>query len=67
MESQSAYSRPLLIRGGEFKMAASPVSTITGEVSGLGADLLTIGGVGIGIGAGVLALRKGWKVLKGFF
>lgn len=48
-------------------MAATPVSTVTNAVSGLGADLLLIGGVGIGIGAGVLALRKGWKVLKGFF
>lgn len=47
-------------------MATTPVSVIQGEVSGLGADLLTIGGIGVGIGAGVFALRRGWSVLKSF-
>lgn len=47
-------------------MAATPVSTITAEVAGLGEDLLTIGAIGVGIGAGVFALKKGWKTVKSF-
>lgn len=46
-------------------MAATPVSTVTGAVSGLDTDLLTVAGVGIGIGATVFAVRKGWKVVRG--
>ena len=47
-------------------MAATPVSTVTSAVSGMGADLLSIGAVGIGIGAAVFALKKGWKTVKSF-
>lgn len=47
-------------------MAATPVSTVTGAVDGMQDDLLAIGAVGIGIGAAVFALRKGWKVVKSF-
>lgn len=45
---------------------ASPVSVVTGAVDGLQDDLLTIAGVGLGIGAAIFALRKGWRVVKGF-
>lgn len=46
---------------------AGPVETITGELTTTGADLLEIGAYGLGIGVGVLVLRKGWRVVKGFF
>lgn len=46
-------------------MAATPVSTITTELADLDTDLLSIAAVGIGIGAVVLAVRKGWKLVKG--
>jgi hypothetical protein len=48
-------------------MAASPVSTIGDALSTTGSDLLQVGAIGLGIGAGVLVLRKGWKVVRGFF
>lgn len=44
----------------------SATSTVTGAVDGLGDDLLTIAGVGLGIGAVVFAVRKGWRVVKSF-
>lgn len=47
-------------------MAATPVTTVTSAVSGMSEDLLQIGAVGIGIGAAVFALRKGWKTVKSF-
>jgi hypothetical protein len=46
---------------------ATPVSTITDGVSGLQDNLLQIAGVGIGIGAVVLAVRKGWSLVRKFF
>lgn len=46
-------------------MASTPTSVVTGAVSGLETDLLTVAGVGIGVGAVVFAVRKGWKVVKG--
>jgi len=48
-------------------MAASPVSTITDATSGMTGDLLGVAAVGIGIGASVLVLKKGWRLVKGFF
>jgi hypothetical protein len=42
------------------------VSVITDAVDGLKDDLLAIAGVGLGIGAAIFALRKGWKLVKGF-
>lgn len=47
-------------------MASTPVTTVTNAVDGMQDDLLAIGAVGIGIGAAVFALRKGWKVVKSF-
>lgn len=43
------------------------VSAVQSGVSGLQDDLLTIAGVGIGIGAVVLAVKKGWGLVKRFF
>lgn len=48
-------------------MAASPVTTVTNAVAGLDTDLLQIGAVGIGIGVSVLALKKGYRMVKSFF
>ncbi|MFT4288687.1 hypothetical protein [Nocardioides sp.] len=45
----------------------TPVSIITDGVDGLSDNLLTIAGVGVGIGAVVLAVRKGWGLVKKFF
>lgn len=47
-------------------MAATPVSTVTGAVAGMQDDLLQIGAVGLGIGAAVFALKKGWSTVKRF-
>jgi hypothetical protein len=47
-------------------MAATPVSIVTGAVSGLQDDLLSVATVGIGVGAVLFALRKGWSTVKGF-
>ena len=48
-------------------MAASPVSTITDALAGTEGNLLAVAGVGIGIGASVLVLKKGYRLVKGFF
>lgn len=47
-------------------MAATPVSIVTTAVDGLEGDLMQIATVGLGIGAAIFALRKGWKVVKSF-
>ena len=46
---------------------ADPVSGIKTELSGLSGDLIEVGLYGVGIGAAVLVLRKGWRTVKGFF
>ena len=46
-------------------MAASPVTTVTTAVSGLDDQLLQVAGAGIGVGAVVFAVRKGWRLIKG--
>lgn len=40
--------------------------TITTATSGMLGQLLAVGGIGIGIGAGVLVLKRGWTMLKTF-
>lgn len=45
-------------------MAQTPTSVITSETANLDADLLTVGAIGVGIGATLFALRKGWKVVR---
>jgi hypothetical protein len=42
------------------------VSTITTAVSGLKDDLLAVAAVGLGVGASIFALRKGWRLVKSF-
>jgi hypothetical protein len=43
------------------------VSAIQDGTAGMKDDLLKIAVVGVGIGAAVLAVRKGWRLVKGFF
>jgi hypothetical protein len=47
-------------------MATTPVTTVTNAVDGLDTDLLQVGAVGLGIGATLLALRKGWSIARSF-
>lgn len=42
------------------------VQAVQAAVSGLGDDLVVIAGVGLGIGATIFAIRKGWNVVRGF-
>lgn len=44
----------------------TPVSAITDGVAGLSSNLLQIAVVGIGVGGVVLAVRKGWSLVKKF-
>jgi hypothetical protein len=44
----------------------TPVSTVTDAASGMQDDLLKVAGIGLGVGAAVFVVRKGWKLLKGF-
>lgn len=45
---------------------ATPTDTVTGALSGVGDDMLAVAGVGLGIGALVLVVRKGWRVATSF-
>lgn len=46
---------------------SSPATTaVTSATSGLQGDLLGVAGVGLGIGAVVFAVKKGWRLVKGF-
>lgn len=40
-------------------------TVITTAVADFGPQLLTIGGVGIAAAAGVLLLKKGWRLVSG--
>lgn len=46
--------------------APTPVSIVTGAVDGLQDDLLAVAAVGLGIGAVIFAVRKGWRLVKSF-
>lgn len=46
--------------------APTPVSVVTDAVDGLQGDMLAIAGVGLGIGAVIFAVRKGWKLVRSF-
>jgi len=39
---------------------------IEAEVGNLQTEILAVAGTGLGIGVIVFALRKGWRLLKGF-
>jgi hypothetical protein len=41
-------------------------TTVTGAVADFLPQLMTVGGVAIGIGAGVLLLSRGWGLVKRF-
>lgn len=45
---------------------ATPVSIVTDAADGMKDDLLGVAGVGLGVGAAIFVLRKGWRLLKGF-
>ncbi|MGB7982872.1 MAG: hypothetical protein WCF36_18980 [Candidatus Nanopelagicales bacterium] len=42
------------------------VATLTAAVADLQADLLSVAGIGLGIGIAIFGLRKGYAVVKGF-
>lgn len=44
-----------------------PVTTITGALGTTQDDLMNVAKYGIGIGAAVLVVRKGYKLVRGFF
>lgn len=46
--------------------APTPVSIVTDAVDGLQGDLLSVAAVGLGIGAVIFAVRKGWRLVKSF-
>ena len=47
-------------------MSTTPVSVVTDGLSGLQANVLSIAGVALPIGATILALTVGWRVAKRF-
>lgn len=42
------------------------VATLTSALSGLGPDLLTVAGVGLGIGVSIFGLKKGYGLVRSF-
>lgn len=48
-----------------MQFSVTPLSTITTATADLLPDLLAVGGVAIGVGAGILVLRRGWSFFKG--
>jgi len=62
----SGVSAVLVVLGATMASAADVVTpVITAATTDLQTTLLAVGGVAIGIGAVVLALRKGWRFFKG--
>lgn len=55
------------LEGGELTMSSpTPTSVVTDAVDGLEGDLLAVAAVGLGIGAVIFAIRKGWGLVKSF-
>lgn len=48
-------------------MTATPTSVVTNAVDGIDSDMLVVAAAGVGIGATILVVRKGWRLIKGFF
>lgn len=46
--------------------ASVAVTTITTAVADFLPSLMTVGATALGIGAGVLLLRRGWGLIRGF-
>ena len=44
----------------------NPKATISSAVDGMDSELIQIGAIGLGVGASIFALRKGWAIAKGF-
>lgn len=42
------------------------VTAVTDATTGMSSDLLSVAGIGLGIGATVLVVKKGWRLLTGF-
>jgi hypothetical protein len=40
---------------------------ITNSVTGMQTELLTVAGAGVAIGVAILVVRKGYRLVKGFF
>ncbi|MCL2541185.1 MAG: hypothetical protein FWE71_01860 [Nocardioidaceae bacterium] len=47
-------------------MTDTATAAVTAATSSLQSDLLGVAGVGLGIGAVLLAVRKGWSLVKKF-
>ncbi|MGV1010419.1 MAG: hypothetical protein ACOYBY_17770 [Dermatophilaceae bacterium] len=47
-------------------MSDTATSVITSAVSGMDTQLLSVAGVGLGVGVTLFVLRKGWRLVKGF-
>jgi hypothetical protein len=43
-----------------------PVAILTTATADLGDNLSGVAALGLAVGVGLFALRKGWKLLKGF-
>lgn len=62
----AGVSAALVVVGAGIASAADVVTpVVTSATADLQTTLLGVGGVAIGIGAVVLALRKGWRFFKG--
>ena len=46
---------------------ASFVEPITSAFSGFSGEMMTLAGIGLVIGVGIVGIRKGFKVVKGMF
>jgi hypothetical protein len=44
----------------------TPSGVITSEVGDMTPELLSVAGIGLGVGVTLFVLRKGWRLLKGF-
>lgn len=47
--------------------ATTPVEVITDAVDGLQGQMLTVAGAGVAIGVAILVVRKGYRLVRGFF
>lgn len=47
-------------------MSSPTVTAVTTATAGLETDLLAVAGIGLGIGAAIFAVRKGWNLVRSF-
>lgn len=45
---------------------STPTGIITDAVGDLKGELLTVGAAGLVVGVAIFALKKGWRLVKGF-